>query len=478
MEEITCDAIIMRMYEDGRLRDFSTVLEIMKEFTHRTKHGSFRDSITLRDFQFLASFLQESVEALHSQKDLALECCTECVRCFRNACVQCVKNQDTMSKSGLVATETRRLLLFLFKKERLDEPQLILMRCCIQFLNNLASGHPDGQELVWNHILHDSMPTILSVHDDKVTLYCCMLLQTCLQNPDCRLRFQESAEAAGIMESVLSACSIQSELDFSLQLVQMVLQSIGIVSKIFGKLKIPSQIVLLHIANACVDESIQVLKNQQQMGVSESTLTCFAELFRKTSHNILSLAMKDSQDDDQKPQLVMSLVELLSAASAHPELQGSLQGMDFLLETSLELLDMVEQVGRGSDNAFSVRQDITGTSQEAELASEPGYGFKRNMVQLIGNMCFRHKRNQDKVRELKGIPVILQQCNIDCKNAFINQWAILAIRNLCEDNPENQAIILSMKSHGVADNEALAKLGYEAMLRNDGQVYLKNIKKT
>ena len=85
--------------------------------------------------------------------------------------------------------------------------------------------------------------------------------------------------------------------------------------------------------------------------------------------------------------------------------------------------------------------------------------------------------NHLQVRELKGIPIILQQCNIDSKNAFINQWAIFAIRNLCEDNQENQAVIASFKNQGVADNEALAKLGYEAVVRDDGQVYLKNTKK-
>ena len=35
---------------------------------------------------------------------------------------------------------------------------------------------------------------------------------------------------------------------------------------------------------------------------------------------------------------------------------------------------------------------------EAAVAANPVFGFKRDLVRLIGNMCWRHRKNQDTVR--------------------------------------------------------------------------------
>lgn len=39
------------------------------------------------------------------------------------------------------------------------------------------------------------------------------------------------------------------------------------------------------------------------------------------------------------------------------------------------------------------------------------------------------------------------------------QWVILAIRNICEDNLENQAFIARMNKQGVVKTEMLEELG-------------------
>ena len=35
---------------------------------------------------------------------------------------------------------------------------------------------------------------------------------------------------------------------------------------------------------------------------------------------------------------------------------------------------------------------------EAAVAANPVFGFKRDLVRLVGNMCWRHRKNQDTVR--------------------------------------------------------------------------------
>jgi len=42
--------------------------------------------------------------------------------------------------------------------------------------------------------------------------------------------------------------------------------------------------------------------------------------------------------------------------------------------------------------------------------------IKRDTVKVIGNMAYENKIVQDEVRKLGGIPLILNQCNIDDNN--------------------------------------------------------------
>lgn len=44
-------------------------------------------------------------------------------------------------------------------------------------------------------------------------------------------------------------------------------------------------------------------------------------------------------------------------------------------------------------------------------------------------------------------------------NLVITQWTILAVRNLCEGNLENQALIASLTQKGVVNSSLLEDMG-------------------
>jgi len=90
-------------------------------------------------------------------------------------------------------------------------------------------------------------------------------------------------------------------------------------------------------------------------------------------------------------------------------------------------------------------------------------------------MCYRHAANQNKVRELEGIPLLLDHCNVDDQNPYICQWAIFAIRNLLENNKENQNIVSSMDPRGLADSSRLRQFGVEAVELDNGRIKLVQI---
>ena len=62
----------------------------------------------------------------------------------------------------------------------------------------------------------------------------------------------------------------------------------------------------------------------------------------------------------------------------------------------------------------------------------------------------------------------------------IAQWAILAVRNLCEENPANQQLIAGLKAQGAhpVDESALRAAGGVVEVGPDGKVMVRHNTKT
>ena len=50
---------------------------------------------------------------------------------------------------------------------------------------------------------------------------------------------------------------------------------------------------------------------------------------------------------------------------------------------------------------------------------------------------------------------------MDITNPIITQWVVFAVRNLCENNIENQAIIAAIDKKGAMDKSKLRDLGID-----------------
>ena len=53
------------------------------------------------------------------------------------------------------------------------------------------------------------------------------------------------------------------------------------------------------------------------------------------------------------------------------------------------------------------------------------------------------------------------------------QWAILAIRNLCEDNPANQQLIAQLETQGIAETTSQLGFGCGVEIGVDGKLKVK-----
>ena len=65
------------------------------------------------------------------------------------------------------------------------------------------------------------------------------------------------------------------------------------------------------------------------------------------------------------------------------------------------------------------------------------------------------------MREHQGIELLLDCSQADGKNPFITEWVILAIRNLCRGNLENQAVIGSIEKKGTIDQGLMTDVGVQ-----------------
>ncbi|RUS32086.1 Ataxin-10 domain-containing protein [Jimgerdemannia flammicorona] len=92
--------------------------------------------------------------------------------------------------------------------------------------------------------------------------------------------------------------------------------------------------------------------------------------------------------------------------------------------------------------------------------------IKRDVVRVLGNLA----AGDQAIRQLGGISLVLNQCNIDDANPYIREHAIFALRNLLAGNAENQALIAEMTPLDAAQNPVLRDIGLRAEMGEGGKV--------
>lgn len=68
---------------------------------------------------------------------------------------------------------------------------------------------------------------------------------------------------------------------------------------------------------------------------------------------------------------------------------------------------------------------------------------------------------QDLLRESGGFAAVLSRCGTDLHNPLVREWAILCVRNACENNQENQKFIEELQpQEAIIQDENLKAQGY------------------
>ncbi|KAL7336255.1 hypothetical protein PS15p_201613 [Mucor circinelloides] len=114
------------------------------------------------------------------------------------------------------------------------------------------------------------------------------------------------------------------------------------------------------------------------------------------------------------------------------------------------------------------------TPSQNDTDPQAGFNFlKRECVRMMGTMCYKDTFMQDKIRQLGGIPLVLCQFKIDDSNPYLREYATVALRNIMENNPENQKLIEELKPEQVVETEELRQMGIVPELTQDGKLRIK-----
>ncbi|XP_019738862.1 ataxin-10 isoform X1 [Hippocampus comes] len=472
-------ASIARILNEKHCREH---LDALQTFTAALRDHTYRDVVDRECFSTLLKLISRLSDELKAASGahqdlkstaLHLQLAAECFRALRNSCVQSARNQSLVRELGFVDVSIQ-LLRFLHANSKSGLGIFESLRCAIQFLGNLSVGNQKCKDDIWRLSFPGLLLQLLNVDDEKTVSYASMVLHTCLDEN----KVEEVAELQNIQLAlrVMALCQTQPELDWTVLIAtQHFLKSSALVENMYFAMSPSERLTLLELISAQLSggESLD-------SGIPPGVARFLASSFQKGCGAVLSLATGSASSDEvlQEALTVISLLDVLCEMTSHQGQFMFLQDHPDLLVTTVELLKQVHTIGKSSENIFSSAQNFDSLvdAETDPSGQSPVVSFKAHLIRLVANLCYTHANNQNKVRELEGIPLILDNCRIDSNNPFISQWSILAIRNLFDHNLKNQELLASLERRGDADYSALRDLGFRVEER-DGSLLLRPTKK-
>ena len=100
-------------------------------------------------------------------------------------------------------------------------------------------------------------------------------------------------------------------------------------------------------------------------------------------------------------------------------------------------------------------------------------GIKTVLMQLVANICSMVQHMKDRIRELGGIPIVLNCCTSDVNHPMLREWALVAVKNMLENNDDNQKLVAELQPQGKVMRNGSVGPGIEAEVGPNGQVTLR-----
>lgn len=243
----------------------------------------------------------------------------------------------------------------------------------LQFLTNLIVGNAKASETIY-HLYSSRYVTLLN---NKTTINetCALLYNHLVINDDLDL----TNDLIDVIFDVYEYNTIVVEyLTFLIDYCANV--------RTYKRLNTKRRVVILTQIKAYLNET-------NDYEVDEHLTMLFVDDFKKKSDCILKTV--DTYLNEIEPIEVSLLTEVLSSLSVKK--LTFLQEDRSLLINCVFLLKSVHDLGRECANNFSVIGKLSCENDAHEYNEHPAFGFKANLIRILGNLCWKCKRNQEEV---------------------------------------------------------------------------------
>ncbi|KAI4493048.1 hypothetical protein M0802_009696 [Mischocyttarus mexicanus] len=359
------------------------------------------------------------------------------------------------------------------------QERIQLLRLCIQFLCNLYTfACDDINSLRCNSIrkhfndatFQNALIKCISYKDISVARATCMFVHNALKKFD-RNHFTWKDNSYVCSQLLTKVKDLECAKDALLCL----LNQPDIFQSVYQDIVMEDKLNLLQIIHEAAKDVIYRKEiNDTGFTFCRKLNNFLSDCFCKRSDLILK-TMATYLNNNFEPMEVIIILDILGVLSSEAtDILYAIQDNRSLLINCCYLLKSLHMCGKESENYFTSIQRLNEVApcmqkEENHLEHHPAFGFKAALIRVIGNMSYKNKQCQDIVRETDTIPLLFDCCNIDARNPLIMQWTILAIRNLCEGNLDNQDVIRNSTKVGVMDNTFLKEIGLTLQENEDGK---------
>ncbi|RHZ79030.1 hypothetical protein Glove_152g14 [Diversispora epigaea] len=424
------------------------------------------------------------------------------LRVFKNIVAAITENQNKALEQEWNKFIEQILWYFLskFRQENDNtEFNIPILKSGTQALSNMITGNTFTQERVWVDFMNrdessDLLSTLANYGDTGMLTSCLVLVNNCIFESDTRSKALIYSESGNRLLKILLDKAETLLEDENFELIYTVVSRL-IDFDLFPTLydsfnqhssnQIPTQrqIILLKLLDSKLHSTINIsnsfsfhsctflLKLFNSLCPQVINLMKQLEVENSTSETNVSLEDDVPQEIEENRLLFSGLVLLLQCfVSLSQDGNNKICGCLFkegIISTVISLLIQADKTlpritkAISSSIAQNLQNGMTGFSH-----------IKREIIKIIGNMSYENKIVQEEVRKMGGIPLILNQCNIDDNNPYIREYAILALRNLLIDNLDNQKLIKELETIGTVQNDILKQAGMKTELDKDGKIKL------
>lgn len=321
-------------------------------------------------FSYLDEWFRLLVNKLQNNLEI-LEAISEILRFLRNCTSDFAVQQYILEKTNILNTTD-----YLFSKILEVDVNNVCLKILLQFLVNLVSSNKEAGDKILT-LFYERIKKCLKANTN---IYECSALIYYIS-------LVKSVNNLELLNTVLHVYRNNFENEFLIFFLENRISDCNFWS-IYKDIEIGNKITVLETLR-----DMQLQKKSYSLPVTAQEI--LIEEFLRFASTIFY--MSEKEESRLKASEVSLLLEILSSLSSDENYLKKLQSNRNILINAGVLLINIHKLGKQNDNCFTPIQKLTEFGVNSGLNEHPAFGFKADLVRLIGNLCWKNTDMQDLV---------------------------------------------------------------------------------